>query len=309
MPSKVSPSAIRLNCSRAKGADVESSRAGASTIVWKELSAGEDLDRVDVGDAALVGDVEARQPFDLVAVAVDSDAVLAGRREDVDDPAANGDLTAVLDLVLAAIPRRDERRHEPVRVDLALRSHDDWCGIVRKRGESLYERLHGRDDECRAGIRSRPGDAPECLQATAHRLHRRGDPLEGQRLPRWEVRELGLVQEAPEVVEKAFRLGSRGRRDDDHRRRRKRGDASQDIGACRVGDGDRRVLRSDEGRERRFGGERRQQRGERRARHEAFTLSIAAAMPRSKISSAASAASSMADASAGVSSDVGRRNT
>ncbi len=295
MPSKSSPSAIRLNWSRANGAEDERSRAGATPVVWQELPAGEDLDGIDVRDAALIGDVEAAQPFDFVAVAVDADAGVARRREDVDDPAAHRDLSAVFDLVFPAIASQNERRDELVGIDGALGVDDDRRGLLRLGGKPLHECFHRGNEQRRARGRRGPGDAPERFEAPSHRLHRRGDPLERQRLPRREVAEMLLVEEALQIVEETLGLSGRRCRDNDHRRRRERRHTREHIGASRVGDGDRRVLGREQRRKRRLGGERRQERREWRASHEVFTLSIAAAIPRSKISSAASAASSIAE--------------
>ena len=88
-----------------------------------------------------------------------------------------------------------------------------------------------------------------------------------------------LVEEALQIVEETLSLGGRRCRNNDHRRRRERGHTAEHVGASRVGDGDRRVLGREERRKRRLGGDSRQKRREWRARHEAFTLSIAAAIP------------------------------
>ncbi len=68
----------------------------------------------------------------------------------VDDRAAPGELAAVLDEFLAAVPELDERRRQLVGVDLGAGAHDDRLDRRRARAELLQQRPHAGDDDRRA---------------------------------------------------------------------------------------------------------------------------------------------------------------
>ena len=73
-------------------------------VVGRDQLAGREDQRLgEVVGRALVVDAEAGQAVDLVAPQVDADRRVGGRREDVDDGAAAGELAAVLDELLAAV--------------------------------------------------------------------------------------------------------------------------------------------------------------------------------------------------------------
>ena len=84
----------------------------------QQLPAPEDHDLVEVGHRTLVSDRELGQPVDLVAPQVDAHRRKRRRWEDVDDRAAYGHLTPVLDLVLPAVAEMSQLLHQFVQVDL-----------------------------------------------------------------------------------------------------------------------------------------------------------------------------------------------
>ena len=95
----------------------EAARPLAHGLVGQQLAGREDLHLVEVGDRALVVDAERRQAVDLVAPQVDAHRHVAGGGEHVDDRAAPGDLAAVLDQLLAAVPERHQPAHQVVGID------------------------------------------------------------------------------------------------------------------------------------------------------------------------------------------------
>ena len=111
MPSKCTPSDRRSHCSRPHGSLATSFGGPLAHVVGRHQLAGrEDAHLVEVVDRALVVDAERGEPVDLVAPQVDADRGVGGRREDVDDRTAAGELAAVLDEFLAPVAELDERR-------------------------------------------------------------------------------------------------------------------------------------------------------------------------------------------------------
>ena len=129
-------------------------------VAEDQLPGGEDLHVVEVVRAALVGDGEPVEAVDLVAPQVDAHRIVGGRREDVDDRAPAGDLAAVLDLELTAVPGGHEAADELVGVDLAAPADHDRRRQGAGGGQTLDERPHRCDDGERGGAGRRVGAAP-----------------------------------------------------------------------------------------------------------------------------------------------------
>ena len=70
----------------------ETPGALAHVLGQHDLSAAEDLDLLEIFDRTLVGDVEGRQPLDLVTEQVDAGPLVRRGPEDVDDPAPDRQL-------------------------------------------------------------------------------------------------------------------------------------------------------------------------------------------------------------------------
>ena len=73
--------------------------AGAHVVGQQQLAARRRPQPRLGGDGALVGDGERPDLLDLVTPELHPQRVLLGRREDVDDAAADGELAATLDQV------------------------------------------------------------------------------------------------------------------------------------------------------------------------------------------------------------------
>ena len=193
-------------------------RGGAHVVGRHQLAGGEDAHLGDVADRALVVHPERRQPVDLVAPQVDADRCVGGRGVHVDDRATPGELATVLDEFLAAVPELDERPRQLVRVDLGARAHDDGLDRRCAGTELLQQRPHAGDDDRRdaGGVTQ----APQDLEAVAHRLDARADALERQGLPTREVDDVVGRQELAQVVGELARHGAGRTRDDQRAARR-----------------------------------------------------------------------------------------
>ena len=86
----------------------ELGRTAAYVVGEQQLAAGRRPEPVDLVEGALVGDREGADLLDVVAPELHAQRVLLGRREDVDDAAADGELAALLDQVDAGVRRVGE---------------------------------------------------------------------------------------------------------------------------------------------------------------------------------------------------------
>ena len=77
-------------------------------MLGRELGGGRDLDHVGVAERALGEGREPAQRLDLVVEEVDADGALLRGGVDVEQPAADRELAAVLDLVDPLVARRHE---------------------------------------------------------------------------------------------------------------------------------------------------------------------------------------------------------
>ena len=84
-------------------------------MLGRELGGGRDLDQLGVAERALGEGREPAQRLDLVAEQVDPDGAVLGRREHVEDPAADRELAPVLDLVDPLVAGGDEIDERPRR--------------------------------------------------------------------------------------------------------------------------------------------------------------------------------------------------
>src|SRR5581483_4351473 len=102
---------------------------------------------VDVAERALGERRERADALDLVAEELDAQRLAAGRREDVDDPAADRELPALLDAVDALVAGDGERFGEGIdaRLVAARDSHGPRTHVGRR--HRLGERERGRADE------------------------------------------------------------------------------------------------------------------------------------------------------------------
>ena len=110
MPSTAMPSASLSSRSAAPGSWSASAARPLAHGVGEQQLAARRRPQAVLGDleAALVGDLEPADLLDRVAPELDPQRVLLGRREDVEDAAAHGELAAPLDQVGAGVGRGRE---------------------------------------------------------------------------------------------------------------------------------------------------------------------------------------------------------
>ena len=95
---------------------------GELAVLDVELGRRRELDPLGVAERALGEGREPAHRLDLVAEELDPHRPLLGRREDVEDAAAQGELAALLDLLDALVAGRDEVAGDRLEVDLRRRA-------------------------------------------------------------------------------------------------------------------------------------------------------------------------------------------
>ena len=163
--------------------------------------------------------------------------MIVGGRVDVDDRAADRDLAAGLDLVLTAIPHRDEPCDQRVTVDLVAPADDDGLHFLHVGAEPLHERPDRSHDD--RGRHARP-EPPQDTGATRHRLERGRDALERQGLPRGKLLDVERRQELLQVAGEPLGFGTGRDRDQDRPAGGDAGETGHEDGPSGFGDRDRR---------------------------------------------------------------------
>src|SRR6266542_3064220 len=93
---------------------------------------------------------EGADRLDLVAEELDAQRLAAGRREDVDDPAAHRELTTVVDALAARVAGEGERLRQTLDAELAAGGELERRRPRRTRRQPLGDGVGGRADESAA---------------------------------------------------------------------------------------------------------------------------------------------------------------
>lgn len=113
--------------------------------------------------------------------------MLLGRREDVEDAAAYGELAALLDEFDAGVRGCRQRLDRTVQVGRLTRAQGDRFQVAEALDLGLEDRADGGDDDRdRAGlrvVRARVGQAAQYGEAAADGVAARAEPLVRERLP------------------------------------------------------------------------------------------------------------------------------
>ena len=128
---------------------------GDLAVLGGELGRRGDLDLVGLPQRPLRERREPAQRLDLDVEQVDADRPVLGGRVDVEDAAAHGELTAVLDLVDALVAGRDEIARDLVEVDEVADAQRHRARAQLGVGHLLAERDGGHDDDRRVALRGR----------------------------------------------------------------------------------------------------------------------------------------------------------
>ena len=217
----------------------------------------------------LVADGERGQAVDLVAPQVDAHRLVRRGGEDVDDPAAHGELPAVLHLVLAPVAPGDQLGQKCALVDPPAATDHERCRPLQRAQPLEQGADRGHDDAGRRRQRAAHGadEGVEQGEAPPHGLGLGAHTLERQGLPRRQdghragesahhLARLGvllLLQQAGQIVPQALGVQAGGG-DDEERgplgERRQRGGHD---GLRRLGDRDGGIGRAHEHADHRVG--------------------------------------------------------
>ena len=240
----------------------ERCRPFAHLVGREELAAGEDLDLCPVDRCPLIDHRELGEAIDVVTPQVDAHRRIGSAREHVDDRAAHGELPAMLDLMLTAVPDAHQLTHELGRIQRIAHADHHGLDLGHMRAQALHESPHRRHDHRRHPARLT--QSPDRAQPAPHGLDGRTHPLERQRLPGREQFDVISPDEHLEIVDESLRLSRRGHGDDERSALRTFEETGDRDGAGRFGHHEDRVATAEDGGEPRFIGE---QRGEFEERH------------------------------------------
>jgi hypothetical protein len=217
-------------------------RAGPHRRGEQQLPARRRPQPLDRLDRALVGDRERTDLLDLVAPELHPQRVLLGRREHVEDAAANRELSALGHQVDPGVRHVGQPPGHALQLGLRARCQLHRRQVAQALQLRLQDRAHrGHDDPHRAGSLVRVSEPAQDAEAAADGVRTGRQPLVWQRLPGREHRDL-VGREQP-TQRRGQVLGLSARRG--HREHRPPGPAAVALG------GDRR---DDERTQRRGGG-------------------------------------------------------
>ena len=167
-------------------ASAELGGATAYVVGEQQLAARRRPQSLDRLQGALVGDGEGADLVDLVAEELHPQGVFLGRREDVDDAAADGELAALLDQVDAGVRRAREPSYDVLELDLLPRRQLDRLEVGQPLDLGLQHRAHrGHDDLERAVVLVGAGvlDPAQHREPSTDGVAARAEPFVRQGLP------------------------------------------------------------------------------------------------------------------------------
>ena len=193
MPSTAMPSASWLSTSARPGCATASAAARSRTSVGEQQLAARRRPHPVLGDleGPLVGDPEPADLLDGVAPELDPQRVLLGRREDVDDAAADGELAALLDQVDPGVGGRRQPLDDVVQVHLVTGAQRHRLQVAEAGDHRLQHRPHRRDHDLDRSVLDvggvRVGQAAQDREPPPDGVAARAEPLVRQRLPGGEL--------------------------------------------------------------------------------------------------------------------------
>ena len=190
----------------------------AYVVGEQQLAARRRPEPLHLLQGALVGDRERPDLLDVVAPELHPQRVLVGRREDVDDAAAHGELPALLHEVDARVGGVREPAYDVLERRGVARRQLDRLQVGQALDLGLQHGADRRDDHAQRTVgRVRPG----VLEPAQHRepptdgVAARAEPLVRQRLPARVVGDQRRVQQVAERLDQVLGLtGGSGHRED-----------------------------------------------------------------------------------------------
>ena len=147
--------------------------------------------------------------LDLVAVELDPERLAAGRREDVDEPAADGELAALLGALHPLVARQRKLLREAVETGLAADLEPDRLGALGDGRHALGER--GR----RGGDEAAGREHVECACSLADEMRRRLEPRAPADAAARQQRDVVGADEPARRLGDVARVGVLGQQDDE----------------------------------------------------------------------------------------------
>ena len=197
----------------------ELGRPAPYVIGEQQLAARRRPQPLDGLQGPLVRDGEGPDLLYVVAPELHPQRVFLGRREDVHDPAADGELAAPLDQVDARVRRIREASYDVVEVDgvaLAQRHGLEVSESLDLRLKQRSDRRHDHPERTVVAGRTGVADPAEDRQPAADGVAARAEPLVRKRLPAWVVADEAGVDQVAELFDEVLGLAG-GRRHREHR--------------------------------------------------------------------------------------------
>ena len=146
---------------------------GQLAVLGRQLGGGRDLDDLGLAERALGEGREPAQRLDLVVEQVDADGALLGGGVDVEQPAADRELAAVVDLVDALVAGRHEVGGRLVEVQQLADAQREAVRAQLRVGHLLAQRHGGDHHDGLLGARGRVEQRVERRDAQADEVRRR----------------------------------------------------------------------------------------------------------------------------------------
>ena len=182
-------------------------------VVGQELADRRDLDRAELLRRQLRRRGELPEALDLVAPVLEPRRAPGDAREDVDDPAPDGELATVLHHVHARVAELRESFREGVGCELDAGRELHRPGRAEGRGDRLHRGQVGSHDDERS---RRSAETPDRVGPPGCHLRRRIHPLVGQRIPRRQERHAVRTEVRADLGGQVLCLARAG--SDDHQR-------------------------------------------------------------------------------------------
>src|SRR6185369_197891 len=144
------PGEVRDEALRQPGGSATEALAerGHALVRGKELRRGQQGRLLERADRALIGRIEGAQRVDLVAEELDPDREGRGRREDIDDPAASGELATPGNLARGRVAETEELEEQRFRTEPAADLQPAGLGWeIMGRDRVLKQALDARDED------------------------------------------------------------------------------------------------------------------------------------------------------------------
>ena len=204
----------------------------------------------------LVGHRELPDVLDVVAEELDADRMRIGRREDVEQPAADRELAPALDEVDARIREIDEPAHGLVQIGAVTDPQPQRCDLAQTPDHRLQHAAHRADHDAKPraaveivllGMR----EAAQYGEPAPDGVRPWGEPLVRKGFPAREEFDAGRVEQAAQRIQQVVRLAA-GRDNGEQRcggrprRQRERpdaGDRDDVVGGGLADGGERRAQR------------------------------------------------------------------